>query len=70
MWRDPSTPTISSKADAVTKLASGDRPIVPVEQAREDLGYSPEQRKRMLEMDARARSNPDIANLARAVNGE
>lgn len=70
MWRDPSTPTISSKADAVTKLASGDRPIVPVEQAREDLGYSPEQRKRMLEMDDRARSNPDIERLTRSVNGE
>ncbi|MEQ4566188.1 phage portal protein [Paenarthrobacter sp. CAP02] len=70
IWRDPSTPTRAAVADAAVKLSSGDRPIVPVEQTREDLGYSPEQRERMLEMDARARSNPDIANLARAVNGE
>lgn len=67
-WRDPSTPTEAQKADAtVKKVQAG---IIPVEQAREDLGYTPEQRKRMLEMDARAKSNPDIANLTRAVNGE
>lgn len=70
IWRDPSTPTRAAMADSAVKLSSGDRPIVPIEQTREDLGYSPEQRNRMLEMDARARSNPDIANLARAVNGE
>jgi hypothetical protein len=68
VWRDPSTPTIAQKADAVVKLVQTG--VLPIEQAREDLGYSSEQRKRMLEMDDRAKSNPDIANLARAVNGE
>jgi len=66
-WRDPSTPTVAQEADAtVKKVQAG---ILPVEQAREDLGYTQEQRDRMVEMDARAKSNPDIANLARAVNG-
>lgn len=66
-WRDPSTPTVAQEADAtVKKVQSG---ILPIEQAREDLGYTQEQRDRMLEMDNRAKSNPDIANLARAVNG-
>jgi hypothetical protein len=66
-WRDPSTPTVAQQADAVVKKVQGG--IIPIEQAREDLGYSPEQRARMLEMDDRAKSNPDIANLAKAVNG-
>jgi hypothetical protein len=66
-WRDPATPTVAQKADAVVKLVQTG--ILPIEQAREDLGYSQEQRNRMVEMDDRAKSNPDIANLTRAVNG-
>jgi hypothetical protein len=53
LWRDPATPTISQKADATVKLVQAKdgrgRSIVPVEQAREDLGYTAEQRKRMAE---------------------
>jgi hypothetical protein len=68
VWRDPSTPTVAQVADAtVKKVQTG---IVPIEQARIDLGYTQQQRDNMIEMDARAKSNPDIANLARAVNGE
>lgn len=72
VWRDPSTPTIAQKADAIVKLAStpADHPILPVEQARIDLGYTQAQRDNMLEMDERAKSNPDIANLTRSINGE
>lgn len=67
VWRDPSTPTVAQMADAtVKKVQTG---IVPIEQARIDLGYTQAQRDNMSEMDARAKSNPDIANLARAVNG-
>jgi hypothetical protein len=66
-WRNPATPTIAQEADAIVKKVQAG--IVPIEQAREDLGYTQEQRDRMLEMDARAKSNPDIANLTRAVNG-
>lgn len=67
-WRNPATPTVAQEADAIVKKVQAG--IVPIEQAREDLGYTQEQRDRMLEMDARAKSNPDIANLTRAVNGE
>lgn len=67
VWRDPSTPTVAQMADAtVKKVQTG---IVPIEQARIDLGYTQQQRDNMVDMDARAKSNPDIANLARAVNG-
>lgn len=68
IWRDPSTPTVAQVADAVVKKVQAG--IIPIEQAREDLGYSPEQRARMLEMDDRAKSNPDIARLTRAVEGD
>ena len=68
VWRNPATPTVAQVADAKVKLVQAG--ILPVEMAREDLGYTSEQRTRMAEMDALAKSNPDIANLARAVNGE
>jgi hypothetical protein len=47
---DPSTPTYAAKADAAVKLTGG-KPIIPVEQARIDMGYTPEQRENMRLMD-------------------
>jgi len=47
---DPATPTYAAKADAATKLVGG-KPIIPVEQARIDMGYTPEQRANMKLMD-------------------
>lgn len=67
LWRDPSTPTVAQKADAVMKLATplqGGRAIVPLEQAREDLGYTAEQRRRMDEMDRQAEADPYLERLA------
>ena len=55
LWDDPSTPTFAQKADAATKLAGG-KPIIPVEQARRDLGYTPQEIADMIEMDKRAAS--------------
>lgn len=49
LWRDPSTPTFAQKADATVKLVQAN--ILPVEQAREDLGYTAVQRQRMQQMD-------------------
>jgi len=49
LWRDASTPTFAQKADAVVKLVQAN--ILPVEQAREDLGYTAVQRERMRQMD-------------------
>jgi hypothetical protein len=64
-WRDAATPTTAQKADAAVKLVAAG--IIPVEQAREDLGYTQEQRDRMVEMDDRAASRilgGDLATLA------
>jgi hypothetical protein len=68
LWRDPSTPTVAQKADAVMKLATpinGGPAILPLEQAREDLGYTPEQRRRMAEMDQAAAVDQNVATIAR-----
>lgn len=58
MWRDPSTPTIAQMADAVTKLVSTTdkqgRGVVPVEIAREMLGFSSQMRDAMSAADQRA----------------
>jgi hypothetical protein len=55
LWSDPATPTKAQKTDATVKLfiakdAAG-RSLITAEQAREDLGYSPEQRARMAAYD-------------------
>lgn len=46
-WADPNTSTPGAKADAALKLVSGERPIITINQAREDLGYTPGQISRM-----------------------
>ncbi len=66
IWRDPSTPTVAQKADATLKLATpiqNGRAIVPLEQARIDLGYTPEQRKRMADMDREAEADPYLMRV-------
>lgn len=62
LWRDPSTPTVAQEADAITKLVttkdSTGRSVVPLEMARERLGYTPKERERMEKMDAMALRDP------------
>lgn len=64
LWRDPSTPTIAQKADAIVKLVQAKddsgRSIVPIEQAREDLGYTEMQQDRMRDWDANVTTDPQI----------
>lgn len=51
IWRNPGTPTFQAKADAVMKLYANGTGVIPVEQARIDMGYSPEERATMEEWD-------------------
>lgn len=51
IWRDPATPTFAAKADAINKLYANGQGVIPLEQARIDLGYSAEQRRQMREWD-------------------
>lgn len=63
VWRDPATPTRAQQADAVVKLhAAG---ILPTEAAWEDLGYSPERRKKLKEQADSQASDPMAAALLR-----
>lgn len=39
-WFDPATPTVAQRADAIMKMASGDRPILSREGAWDELGWS------------------------------
>jgi Phage portal protein, SPP1 Gp6-like len=62
LWRDPSTPTVAQVADAVVKKVQAK--LIPIEQAREDLGYTPEQRARMRQMDQEANATDPLGVLA------
>lgn len=71
VWRDPSTPTIAQKYDAIVKAVTtrgaDGRPLVPTEQGRIDLGYTPAQRDEMLRMELEAgNQDPELA-AARAL---
>lgn len=61
VWRDAATPTRAQAADAAVKLVQGQ--IIPKQQAREDLGYTPAQQRRMEALD-KAASDP-LADIAR-----
>lgn len=71
LWRDPSTPTVAQKADAIVKLVQAKdntgRSIVPIEQAREDLGYTEIAQDRMQDWDEAARTDPQIDAARRSL---
>lgn len=72
LWRDPSTPTIAQKADAIVKLVqakdNSGRSILPLEQAREDLGYTEIQQERMADWDLNTIQDPQIASAMRRLD--
>jgi hypothetical protein len=61
-WADPTTPTPGAKADAAIKLVSTTPPIIDVQQAQEDLGYTPQQIERMEERKQRAAAQAATAD--------
>ena len=62
VWRNPATPTFAQQADATVKLVQAH--VIPVEQGREDLGYTAVQRERMREMDSSAMDRVLSGDLA------
>lgn len=72
LWRDPSTPTIAQKADAIVKLVqakdNSGRSLVPIEQAREDLGYTEIEQDRMRDWDANAVQDAQITAAMRSLD--
>lgn len=68
-WRNASTPTVAQKADATLKMYNLPKPIVTRRQAREDLGYTDVQIRRMEADDAREAAQDPIAEIARGLAG-
>jgi hypothetical protein len=62
-WRDASTPTIAQAADAVVKKRQ--EKIITLKQARIDLGYSPEEIRRMEEEDEAEAARSPLTAIAR-----
>lgn len=54
VWRDPATPTYQAKAASVSQLYDRGAGPITLEQARIDMGYTPEQRRQMEEWDSRS----------------
>lgn len=65
IWRDAATPTRAQAADAVTKLLT--EGITTKRQAREDIGYTPGQIRRMEAEDTQAAEADPIAEIARGL---
>lgn len=72
VWRDPSTPTVAQKYDAITKAViirgADGRPLLPTEQARIDLGYTPAQRAEMTKMEQDAAASDPVLSAVRELN--
>ncbi|NBE80323.1 phage portal protein [Micromonospora sp. NEAU-HG-1] len=67
VWRDASTPTVAQAADAAVKKRQ--QGITTLRQARIDLGYAPEEIRRMEEEDeAEARRDP-VREIALGLGG-
>jgi hypothetical protein len=63
MWRDPATPTKAQAADFAVKLTQGDRPILPIVAAQEELGYGPIKRQKLADQFAAQQADPLIQGL-------
>lgn len=73
VWASPETPTRAQLADSVQKLAStdvGNVPIMPLEMAREELGWSKTKRDRARLLDAEAAESDPILRASRALTGD
>lgn len=72
IWRDPATPTRAQSADAAVKLYAappGQRPIVPLRQTRESLGFSQVQIDRMEEEDEKDRQRDPFRDIVNGLAG-
>lgn len=63
VWRDPSTPTLSSRAAAVVQLFNSGNGLLPQEAAWQELGYSPERIAELKQMEASSSVNKFLAGL-------
>ncbi|PSK96689.1 SPP1 Gp6-like portal protein [Haloactinopolyspora alba] len=70
VWRDASTPTVAQSADAaVKKYQTKPRPVVPLRQTREDLGYTDAQIRRMEAEDEQELQRDPVGVIAQGIAG-
>jgi hypothetical protein len=63
VWANPATPTRAQSADAMLKLTQGDNPVLPIEAAWEELGYSPVRRAQLRQMFREQRELGSLESL-------
>lgn len=72
LWYDAGTPTVAQRTDAVVKLHTATdftgRSLLPAEAAYEELGYSPNRIKRLMDMREKDARDPTIERLAAGLN--
>ena len=64
IWRDAATPTRAQAADAAAKLVAAS--LIPIQQGREDLGYTPAQQRRMDAWDEVNANRDPLGQLTQA----
>lgn len=67
VWGSPETPTRAQLSDAVQKLSSttvGGVPVLPLEMAREEMGWSKQKRDRARRLDLQARADDPLLAAA------
>ena len=67
-WRNPATPTKAQEADASVKLVQAK--VIPPQQARKDLDYSPEERSEMETWDRQNALDPFYARHNEETGGQ
>lgn len=67
VWRDPSTPTMAQKADAMVKLTAAG--IVPIEMSWNVLGFTQVQQEQMRQMQADALDRALVGDMASLLSG-
>ena len=62
-WHDAATPTVAARADAIVKLTGG-KPVLSVEGAWDEMGWSEPRKAREREYLAAERRDPQLDDLA------
>lgn len=69
-WFDPATPTVSQRADAISKLAQGDTPILSREGAWDELGWSESRKAKERAYFEAQNRDPLFDQILRDVNAD
>lgn len=66
-WFDPATPTVAQRADAISKLASGERPLLSREGAWDELGWSEARKAKERQYFEAEEADPTLERIGRSL---